>query len=78
MHQLTALGAPDVDALVEATRGKKFAVWAERNRVHRFRMFCERVDANAPLYVPQANGRIEGRTRQDEVHVGILRARTRR
>lgn len=75
VHQLTALGAPDVNAFVKAARRKEFAIGTERHRVHRFRVFGQCMNAHSALYIPQPYGWIERCTCQYQIHVGVLCAR---
>lgn len=76
MYQRTILCAPDVHAFIKATRCQVLAVWAKCHRIHGLRVLGERMDASATLNIPQTNGRIERCTRQYQVHVWILCART--
>lgn len=71
MHELAALRAPDVDALVEAARSQELPVRAERDRIDRLGVLCQRMNRSSPLDVPQADGRVEAGARKYQVHVGI-------
>lgn len=78
MHQLPGLGAPDVHALVEAARRQILAIRTECHRIHRLRVFRQRMRANAQIDVPQPYGGVERCAGQYERHIRIGRSRTGR
>ena len=53
------LSVPDVHTLVEGAAGQVLPVGAEGHAVHGFLVLGQRVEAHAPLHVPEADGRIE-------------------
>lgn len=78
MDQLAGLRRPNMDALIEAAAGQELPVRTERYRINRLGVFGQRVDARPSLHVPQSYGGIETGRRQDQIHVGILSAGSRR
>lgn len=77
VHQLSRLRAPNVHALVKATRGQMLTVRTERHRVYRFRVLGQRMDAAATLHIPQPHRRIERGRGEDQVGVGVVSSRAR-
>lgn len=53
---------PDVHAFVEGATGQVPAVGAERHAVDRLLVFSQRVDADAPLHVPETDRGVKGCT----------------
>lgn len=53
------LRVPDVHTLVKGAAGQIFAIRAKSYTIDGFLVFGERVDANAPLHVPQPNRRVK-------------------
>jgi hypothetical protein len=58
-YQFPGLGAPDVDALVERSRREELPVRGERHRVDRLLVSRQGVEGDAPLDVPESDGRIK-------------------
>lgn len=76
MNQLSRLCAPNVHALVETARSEEFSIRTKRNRIDWLRMLRERVNWRAAFDIPQANGRVETRRGENQIHVGIVGAWT--
>ena len=62
----TYLCVPDVHTFVKRTTRQIPAIRTESYTVHRLLVFCQSMDANSSVYIPQSNSRIKGCTDKGE------------